>query len=260
MAEENKYKHIQKRKSMRKVILLFLGVLLTCSVFAQEPGATEKNAANAAMRSKNYPEAFKQLEAYLKIVEYKDNAYVYNTGVIASKLKNFAAAEKYFDMAIKNKYKAKAAYHAKAVAQKEQKKEAEMLATLQEGMKFAPGDMKLETMYASHFMKKGQDFQKAGNEAKAAENYTQITNLSNKGFKVQGFVSLAGLFFNNGAKILQDANPIANTDKAKFEAEKAKAMADFKKAKDYLVQAQSLDAANQDVKDLMKQVNEAMAK
>ena len=43
---------------MRKVILLFLGVLLTCSVFAQEPGATEKNAANAAMRSKNYPEAF----------------------------------------------------------------------------------------------------------------------------------------------------------------------------------------------------------
>ena len=58
MAEENKYKHIQKRKSMRKVILLFLGVLLTCSVFAQEPGATEKNAANAAMRSKNYPEAF----------------------------------------------------------------------------------------------------------------------------------------------------------------------------------------------------------
>ncbi len=37
---------------MRKVILLFLGVLLTCSVFAQEPGATEKNAANAAMRPK----------------------------------------------------------------------------------------------------------------------------------------------------------------------------------------------------------------
>lgn len=245
---------------MKRVILSFLGVLLTCSIFAQEPGATEKNAANAAMRSKNYPEAFKQLEAYLKIVEYKDNAYVYNTGVIASKLKNFTAAEKYFDMSIKNKYKAKAAYHAKAVAQKEQKKDAEMLATLQEGMKFAPGDIKLETMYASYFMKKGQEFQKAGNEAKAAENYNQITNLSNKGFKVQGFVSLAGLFFNNGAKILQDANPIANTDKEKFEAEKAKAMADFKKAKDYLVQAQSLDAANQDVKDLMKQVNEVMAK
>lgn len=62
------------------------------------------------------------------------------------------------------------------------------------------------------------------------------------------------LFFNNGAKILQDATPIANTDKAKYDAEKAKAMADFKKAKDYLTKAQSLEPANQDVKDLMKQL------
>ena len=52
--------------------------------------------------------------------------------------------------------------------------------------------------------------------------------------------------------------PIANSDKAKYDAEKAKAVNDFKKAKDYLVQAQSLDPANQDVKDLMKQVNEAL--
>lgn len=245
---------------MRKIVLLFLGVVLACSVFAQTPGATEKNAGNAAWKAKNYAEAFKQWEAYLKIVEYKDNACVYNTAVAASKVKNYAVAEKYFDMSIKNKYKAAGAYHAKAIAQREQKKEAEMLATLQDGMKFAPGNMKLETMYASHFMKKGQGFQKAGNEAKAAENYMQITNLTNKSFKVQGLVSLAGLYFNNGAKILQDANPIANTDKAKFEAEKAKAVAGFKKAKDYLVQAQSLDAANQDVKDLMKQVSDALAK
>ena len=112
--------------------------------------------------------------------------------------------------------------------------------------------------YAAYYMKEGQTFQKAGDEAKAAENYTKVVNLTTKSFKTQGLASLASLYFNNGAKILQAATPIANSDKAKYDAEKAKAVNDFKKAKDYLVQAQSLDPANQDVKDLMKQVNEAL--
>ena len=233
---------------MKRIAFLILSVLLTVSVFAQDPGATEKNAGNAAVKAKNYPEAFKQYEAYLKIVNNKDNATVYN----------YAAAEKYFDMSIKNNYKGASSYLGKAQAQKSQNKTAEMLTTLQDGMKAFPGNMKLETMYAAYYMKEGQTFQKAGDEAKAAENYTKVVNLTTKSFKTQGLASLASLYFNNGAKILQAATPIANSDKAKYDAEKAKAVNDFKKAKDYLVQAQSLDPANQDVKDLMKQVNEAL--
>ena len=90
------------------------------------------------------------------------------------------------------------------------------------------------------------------------ECHEEIGVPATKSFKTQGLASLASLYFNNGAKILQAATPIANSDKAKYDAEKAKAVNDFKKAKDYLVQAQSLDPANQDVKDLMKQVNEAL--
>lgn len=243
---------------MKKIVLLFLSALLTVSVFAQDPGAAEKNAGNAAWKAKNYAEAFKNFEAYLKAVNYKDNAYIYNTAVAATKLKKYPEAEKYFDMAIKNRYKIASAYLGKAKALQSEKKDAEMLVTLQEGMKASPGNMKLETMYATYYLKEGQKFQKAGNEAKAAENYTKITSLTTKSFKVQGFVSLGALYFNNGAKILQDATPIANTDKAKYDAEKAKATADFKKAKDYLVQAQSLEPANQEVKDLMKQLGDAM--
>lgn len=243
---------------MKKIVLLFFSVLLTFSIFAQDnAGATEKNAGNAAWKAKNYTEAFTNFEAYLKAVNFKDNAYLYNTATAAAKAKKYPEAEKYYDMAIKAKYKIASAYHGKAVAQKDQKKTAAMLATLQEGMKASPGNMKLEKMYASYYMKEGQLAQKAGNEEKAAENYSKITTLTNKDFKVQGFVSLAGLYFNNGAKILQDATPIANTDKAKYDAEKAKAMADFKKANDYLVQAQSLDPANQDVKELKKQLDNA---
>ena len=204
---------------MKRIAFLILSVLLTASVFAQDPGATEKNAGNAAVKAKNYAEAFKQYEAYLKIVNNNDKPTVYNTAFCANKIKNYAAAEKYFDMSIKNNYKAASSYLGKAQAQRSQNKTAEMLTTLQDGMKAFPGNMKLETMYATHYMKEGQKFQKAGNEAKAEENYMKVTTLTTKSFKTQGLVSLAGLFFNNGAKILQDANPIANTDKEKYESE-----------------------------------------
>ncbi len=243
---------------MKKIAFLILSVLFAANVFAQDPGAAEKNAGNDALKAKNYAEAFKNYEAYLKIVNYKDNATVFNTAYCANKIKNNAAAEKYFDMSIKNKYKAASAYLGKAQAQKNQNKEAEMLTTLQEGLKAYPGNMKLETMYATYYLREGQKFQKAGNEAKAAENYSKITSLTNKSFKSQGYLSLAALYFNNGAKILQDATPLANTDKAKYEAEKAKAMNDFKKAKDNATQAQGLDPASQDVKDLLKQITDAM--
>ena len=168
----------------------------------------QKNAGNAAVKAKNYPEAFKQYEAYLKIVNNKDNATVYNTAYCATKIKNYAAAEKYFDMSIKNNYKGASSYLGKAQAQKSQNKTAEMLTTLQDGMKAFPGNMKLETMYAAYYMKEGQTFQKAGDEAKAAENYTKVVNLTTKSFKTQGLASLASLYFNNGAKILQAATPI----------------------------------------------------
>ena len=85
-------------------------------------------------------------------------------------------------------------------------------------------------MYATYFLKEGQNFQKAGNEAKAAENYLKIVSLKTKSYKTQGYLSLATLYFNNGAKVIAAANPIANTDKAKFESEKAKAVADFNQA------------------------------
>ena len=34
---------------MKKIVLLFFSVLLTVSVFAQDPGAAEKNAGNAVI-------------------------------------------------------------------------------------------------------------------------------------------------------------------------------------------------------------------
>lgn len=243
---------------MKKIALLILIGLFAGSLFAQEPGAEQKNAGNTALKAKNYSEALKKFEEYLKIVSNKDQATVFNAAYCANKVKNYPIAEKYFDLSIKAKYKTASSYLGKAQALKNQNKTPEMLIVLQEGMKAAPANVKLETMFAMHYLKEGQKFQKSGDEAKAAESYTKITTLTNKGFKTQGLVSLGGLYFNNGAKLLQDATPSATTDKAKYEEAKTKAMADFKKAKEFLVQAKSLEPANTDVKEMMTQVDAAM--
>ena len=50
-----------------------------------------------------------------------------------------------------------------------------------------------------------------------------------------------------------------NAVKESCEAEKAKALADFKKAQDYLNQAATVEPANESVKETLKQVKEAIA-
>lgn len=243
---------------MKKIVLLILVGLLTGSLFAQEPGAAEKNAGNDAWKAKNYALAFTNFEKYLQANGFKDKAYVYNTAAAADKAKNYAAAEKYFEMSIKNNYKLGNSYLGKANAEQDLNKESEMVATLEAGLKAVPGNTKLESKYGTYFLKKGVEAQKANNVEKAAENYMKITTLTNKDLKVKAYLALASLYFNNGAGILQKATPIANSDKEKYAAEKVKAEASFKKAEGYIGQAKALAPENADVKDLEGQIKNAM--
>ena len=77
--------------------------------------------------------------------------------------------------------------------------------------------------------------------------------------KARGLLSLGTLYFNNGASILQKATPFATTEKEKYEAEKVKALADFRKAQDYLKQAAAVEPTNEAVKETQKQVADAIA-
>lgn len=243
---------------MKKIVLFILVGLLTGSVFAQDPGAEQKNAGNAALKAKNYALAFTKYDEYLKITDYKDQVTIFNTAYCANKANKFAEAEKYFEMSIKNNYKTGSAYLGKAQAEEDLKKPEEMIATLEAGMKAVPGNQKLETMYVVYFQKEGVKYQKANDPVKAAENYEKILNVSSKQLKTKGFLSLGALYFNNGATILQKATPIANTDKEKYEAEKAKATDDFQKALANLEQAKTIDPENADVKELLGQVKAAI--
>jgi len=139
-------------------------------------------------------------------------------------------------------------------------KTQEMLTTLETGIKATPGKCeKLEKMYAVYYLKEGQKFQKANNLTKAAENYMKIAQMSNKNWKANGFLSLANMYFNNGASIYDKATPFANTEKEKFEAEKAKALANYKKAQEYLMQALNQSPNNEEVQTTMKSVKDAIA-
>ena len=51
----------------------------------------------------------------------------------------------------------------------------------------------------------------------------------------------------------------STSEKEKYEAEKAKALADFKKAQDYLKQAAAVEPTNEAVKETQKQVADAIA-
>ena len=254
---------------MKKLFLFLLTGLFIGTVAAQENNDTAeaaelKNAGNAAYKAKNYQEAYTKWEQYLQKVEFKDDACVFNLAFVADKLKKYAEAEKYYDMSIKNNYKVASSYLGKAGAQEDAKKMAEMIATLEAGIKACPGQSsKLETKYALYFLKEGQKYQKAGNIQKAAENYDKIAKMPNKGYKVQGLQSLGALYFNEGASILEKAAPLATSTKPserqKYEQEKERALGEFKKAQGYLVEATGADPTNEDVKATLKQVQEAIA-
>ena len=106
-------------------------------------------------------------------------------------------------------------------------------------------------------MKKGQAAQKAGKTEEAEELFKDVLVVSNAQYKGNALYSLGVMFYNAGAKILADANPIATSDPDKYAAEKKKADAQMAKAKGYLEQALALDATNANAKKILDAVNAA---
>ena len=104
-------------------------------------------------------------------------------------------------------------------------------------------------------MKKGQAAQKAGKTAEAEELFKDVLVVGNAQYKGNALYSLGVMFYNAGAKILADANPIATSDPDKYAAEKKKADAQMAKAKGYLEQAVALNAADANSKKILDAIN-----
>lgn len=240
---------------MKKLLLICVLFFSVAGVFAQQ--ATElKNAGNAALKAKDYKTALENYEKFMQAEDtFDDAALVFNSAYCASKIKDYEKAVNYFDKSIQNKYKVSSAYRFKAIALKKLKKNDEMVATLRAGIEACPTkNSKLISTLGKHYLIEGQKAQKANKIDAAVKSYTLASELKSKKTQVNALLSLGTLFYNEGAKIMQAATPIANSNPDKYKAESAKAQAKFKKALDYLNKANQLDPSNQAVTNTIKQV------
>lgn len=244
---------------MKKILLLFALCFTANSFFAQSPDPIQlKNEGNTALNAKDYATAFNKYSEYLKQTNNQDSVTAYNCGVCADNIKKYDEAAHYFDIAIQKGYNLANAYIGKAAAYRDLKKNDEYIATLEAGMKAVPGNATLEKLYAIYYLKEGQKYQKAGNIVKAEESYRLASEVSSKKWKTDALYSLGVLFYNNGANTLKKATPLASSNKEKYEAEKEKADADFKKAADYLQEAISTSPERAEIKKVLTQVQNTL--
>lgn len=228
---------------MKKIIFVLSFCLCLANVFAQDADKL-RDEGDAAIKAQNYKEALTKYSEFLKLTNYEDAARIYNAGLSADKVDNFEEAVRFFDMAIKKDYQTANAYVGKAKALRDLDKAEEFSVTVEEGLKAFPDNKNLETLLYGYFMKEGQADQKAGKIEDAEKDFKEVLKVSNKSYQGNAYYSLGALYYNKGAKILQAANPIAQTEPDKYETEKAKALADFNKSKEFLDQAQALGNAN----------------
>ena len=239
---------------MKRIVLLLAMSLSVGNVFAQDADKL-RDEGDAALKAKNYAEAFTKYDGFLKQTNNEDADRVFNCAFAAFQAKKYEEAVKYYDLAIKKNKNIDDAYAGKAMSLRNLNKAAEFAATVEEGLKAKPGDADLEKLLYVYCIKQGQAAQKSGNVAKAEELFKDVLIVGNAKYKENALYSLGAMYYNEGAKILATA-----TDPAKYEAEKAKADVQMKKAKEYMEQAVALNAANANAKKILDSINETLAK
>lgn len=244
---------------MKKVILLLAFCLSIGNLFAQDANADKlRDAGDAAIKAKNYPEALTNYSEYLKLTNYEDASRIFNCGFAAFNAKNYDEAIKFYDMSIQKENKLDDSYVGKAMSLREQNKAADFTATVEAGLKANPANANLEKILYGYCMKQAQAAQKAGKTDEAEELFKDVLVVGNKTYKGNALYSLGAMFYNNGAKILQAANPIAASEPDKYKVEKEKADNTMKKAKEYLEQAIALNPADANSKKILDSINDTL--
>lgn len=247
---------------MKKLVLLVAFCLSVGNLFAQDADKL-RDEGDAALKAKDYAGALAKYGEYLKLNDYKDTTRIFNAGFAANQAKNYAEAAKYFDMSVKYNYNVDDAYVGEAMAYRNLKKTEDFLSTVEAGLKAIPDGNKnktnLEKLLYSYCIKQGQAQQKAKKYAEAEALYNKVVELSsNKEHKSNALYSLGAMLYGKGAAILQAATPVATSDPDKYNAEKAKADEDFKKAKTHLTKAVELDPNDENSKKILASINDIL--
>lgn len=234
---------------MRRIVLFAAFCLGIGNVFAQDAN-TLRDEGDAALKAKNYAEAVAKYSEYLKLNEYKDTVRIFNCGFSANQAKQYEAAAKFFDMAVKYNYNLDDSYVGEAMALRNLQKTDEFIATVEAGLKALPGNANLEKLLYAYGIKQGQLAQKKGDIAGAEKLYKSVLISSNKKHQEGALYSLGAMIYNQGATTLQKITPLATSEPEKYKTEKAKADEQLKQAKEYLDKALTLNPQNANAKKL----------
>ena len=241
---------------MKRIILSLAICLCAGNLFAQDANTDNLvKEGDAAMTAKNYPEVVAKYSEYLKATNYEDESRIFNCAFAAFQAKQYDTAVQFYDMAIQKGYKVDDAYTGKAMALRSLDKAAEFSATVEAGLKANAQNTNLEKLLYGYCTKKAQAAQKAGKLTEAEDLFKDVLVVNNKQYKGNALYSLGVMFYNNGAKILTAANPIAQTEPEKYAAEKKKADAEMAKAKGYLEQAIALNPNDANSKKILDATN-----
>lgn len=241
--------------NMKKIVITLALCLSMGNVFAQTDADKLREAADAAMTAKNYAEAYKNYDAFLKQTNNEDADRVFNCAIAAFQAKMYNEAVTYFDLAIAKGKNVDDSYIRKAMSLNSLDKTEELVKTIEAGLKSKPGDANLEKVLYNHCMKKAQALQKAGKVAEAETMYKHVLMAGSKAYKGNTLYSLGAMFYNEGAKILADAAKKPET----YEAEKAKADAEMNKAKSYLQEALTLNPNDTKPKSILESIDKTLA-
>jgi len=244
---------------MRKIVLLMAACCLCFgSLFAQNAADKLGADADAAIKAKNYAVAFTKYTQYLQQTTTPDANRVFNCGYAAFQAKKYAEAIKYLDMSIQNKKNVENCYVYKAVCLKALNKTADLKEAVTDGLAAFPKNANLQKLFYGFTMNDGLSAQKAGKFEDAEAAFKKCVDLTDVKQKATALSCLGILNSNQGAKILNAAAPLAQSDQTKYAAEKKKATEYFTTAKDFLTKALAIDPANADAKKALTNVTAAL--
>ena len=185
------------------------------------------NLAEMYVDKKDYVKAVENYEKAISTATSGAEVLAFKAGSAAYNGKNYDKAIEMFDKCIAANFKGETAYYYKSVILKNQDKDAESKAALEEGLTKFPGDSKMAPALAKVYVADGNELYKKG---------AAVVSEANK--KV-------------GAGTLK-------TDDPAYQAELSKAKVEFEAAIAVLEKAKALDASNANIQKLLDACAAAM--
>lgn len=195
-----------------------------------------------------------------------DTSVLFNAALAAEKIKNTEKTKYYFNKLLENNYRKPAIYQTLAQISKSEKDTAKAIEYLAAGRKEFPGEVglvidelniyllqnrqveaiknlqdaiNLDPKNSSLYFALGTAYDQTKQLEKAVSNYLKAIEIKPDYF--DAVYNLGALYFNRAAEMLNEANKIPFSEQKKFDAAKAKAVAEFKLAQPHLEKAHLLD-------------------